>query len=599
MKKIYSSCYYSLFYVFEACKFHFITLILLEVINGFIPVASIYVMQNLIDEATKVIVKNNEDSKVVFYLIVQILFLTCSVIIEKIKKINGIYMQNKLQKYVKNIMFSKINKLPFITFENPSFYNNFQLITSIDGRLMSNILNITQILRSFITVTTLLVYLINIHWILLVLLLIGILPMLILEMKYGNSRYKLTKYLTPIGREENYIANLLTNRDSIKELRIFNLSNYLIGKWNDLFDTGAKNEIKLLKKQMFGMVFMEFFLISIYAVSLLIVVYFIKLGKIYVGAFVGTIQAIQNLQESLGNIVRNISYINEGSFYIFEFIKFLNSDEYKCDDKQNEVLKINNLNINNLNFKYPNKDEYTLKNISFNIEYGKKIAIVGSNGSGKTTLIKCLSGLYKTKSNMIEINGISLNELDLKSYYERIAILFQDFNKYQLSTTENISFGNIENINDIKKIEYLSKKLGVYEFISNFPQGFNTKLGRLFDGGEELSGGQWQKIALARCLFRNSDLMILDEPTSALDPESEVQILKELFDHTKQSILFVTHRLGAASLADEILVMKNGEIIESGNHHSLLKLNGEYSKLYEAQSKWYLEKRGDKYEYSL
>lgn len=248
--------------------------------------------------------------------------------------------------------------------------------------------------------------------------------------------------------------------------------------------------------------------------------------------------------------------------------------------------------MQNLTFTYPNQTEPSLKNIHLSIEKGQKIVIIGENGSGKTSLIKCILGLYETEENTICINQIPLHNYDIASYHQRIAALFQDFIEYEFSAQDNIGFGNLHNPN-LSEMIAAAKKTKIHEHISKLPEQYESLLGRHFEGGHELSGGQWQKLALSRALFKDSDMIILDEPTSSMDPESELDIIHELFQgNDDKAVLSITHRLGVAVQADYILVMKEGQIVEEGTHQELLRQQGEYHRLYRAQTKIYNQESG-------
>jgi len=305
------------------------------------------------------------------------------------------------------------------------------------------------------------------------------------------------------------------------------------------------------------------------------------------------LQSIQNLQDSFAILTNSLSSFYESCLYIDDLRQFFRSKEREDNRKQLHIKRIEEIEVCNLTFRYMDQLKPAIQNVRFKILPGQKIAIVGENGSGKTTLIKCLTGLYETEPGMIRINGQPIQQIHLESYQERIAVLFQDFIRYHFSAKENIGFGNLPLLDDLEKIREAAKQSGVDEYLCSLPEKYDSILGRYFDGGQELSGGQWQKIALARALFRESDLIVLDEPTSALDPRSEVEIIELLFDITQdKAVLFITHRLGAACMADYILVMQDGMIVEQGSHEELLRLGGVYSKLYRSQSKWYLRKEG-------
>jgi ATP-binding cassette subfamily B protein len=230
-----------------------------------------------------------------------------------------------------------------------------------------------------------------------------------------------------------------------------------------------------------------------------------------------------------------------------------------------------------------------LKGLDLEIKRGEKIALLGDNGSGKSTLIKLMLGLYKPLTGTIRINGIDLNELDLNSWRARTTAIFQDFQKYQLlNVRENVAVGQIEHLNDKELARKAALRSGADAMIQTLSEGYETLLGKEF-GGTELSKGQWQKLAVARAYFRDSELLILDEPTASLDAKAEVEIYRQ-FEQVSlgKTVVFISHRLGAAKLADRIIVLNNGHIEEQGTHAELLKQNGQYAHMYQLQARWYL-----------
>ncbi|MEH7190082.1 ABC transporter ATP-binding protein, partial [Bacillus toyonensis] len=496
----------------------------------------------------------------------------------------------KIGLHIKEITFNKMEKLAYIHFENPEFQNKLQMISGIDQRIVNNVTSSSNLLKECITLISILVYLINIHWVLVVILFIGIIPLFIIEIKNGSSKYELMRNLTPVNREMFYISNLLYRRESVKELRLFQITSFLIKKWRQKYQENNLEEINLLKKQTVWLFASEIILVLVYALTSAFLLYLMKLGRVLVGSLVAVLQAIQNIQASLSSLIRSISNIYENLLYVKEFSSFISLPEIDDVEDKEEIHGIQEISVQKLNFTYPNQDIRILKDINLTITPGKKIAIIGENGSGKTTLIKCLTGLYETDSSMIHVNGMPLNKIDLNKYFKKISVLFQDFNRFEFTVRENIGFGNLEELADTEKLKEVIKRVGLENHIKSLPNQYDSRLGRFFDGGNELSGGQWQKIAIARCLFRECDLIVLDEPTSALDPKSEVEIMEEFFRYSSdKAVIFITHRLGAAWLADEIIVMERGRIAERGTHQELLHLDGIYKELFVSQSKWYME----------
>ncbi|KYZ67408.1 ABC transporter permease [Bacillus sp. GZT] len=581
---------YSVSVFWRSCKSHFIFLVFIRIIEGFIPVINIFLFERLINEAAKFINHSGNLEQVFVYLACQLVTFLLQYILEHLSIINDKYINQKIGLHIKEITFNKMERLAYIHFENPEFQNKLQMISSIDQRIVNNVTSSSNLLKECITLISILVYLINIHWVLVVILFVGIIPLFIIEIKNGTSKYELMRNLTPVNREMFYISNLLYRRESVKELRLFQITSFLIKKWRQKYQENNLEEINLLKKQTVWLFASEIILVLVYALTSAFLLYLMKLGRVLVGSLVAVLQAIQNIQASLNSLIKSISNIYENLLYVKEFSSFISLPEIDVVKDKEEIHSIQEISVQQLNFTYPNQNIQTLKGINFTITPGKKIAIIGENGSGKTTLIKCLTGLYETDSSMIHVNGMSLNKIDLNKYFKKMSVLFQDFNRFEFTVRENVGFGNLEGLADTEKLKEVIKRVGLENYIKSLPNQYDSRLGRFFDGGNELSGGQWQKIAIARCLFRECDLIVLDEPTSALDPKSEVEIMEEFFRYSSdKAVIFITHRLGAAWLADEIIVMERGRIAERGTHQELLYLDGIYKELFVSQSKWYME----------
>ncbi|HDR7949867.1 TPA: ABC transporter ATP-binding protein [Bacillus toyonensis] len=581
---------YSASVFWRSCKSHLIFLVTIRVIEGFIPVINIFLFERLINEAARFINHSGNLEQVFVYLACQLVTFLIQYILEHLSIINDKYINQKIGLHIKEITFNKMEKLAYIHFENPEFQNKLQMISGIDQRIVNNVTSSSNLLKECITLISILVYLINIHWVLVVILFLGIIPLFIIEIKNGSSKYELMRNLTPVNREMFYISNLLYRRESVKELRLFQITSFLIKKWRQKYQENNLEEINLLKKQTVWLFASEIILVLVYALTSVFLLYLMKLGRVLVGSLVAVLQAIQNIQASLNSLIRSISNIYENLLYVKEFSSFISLPEIDEVEAKEEIHSIQEISVQQLNFTYPNQGRQTLKDVNLKITPGKKIAIIGENGSGKTTLIKCLTGLYETDSSMIHVNGMPLNKIDLNKYFKKISVLFQDFNRFEFTVRENIGFGNLEDLADTEKLKEVIKRVGLENHIKSLPYQYDSRLGRFFDGGNELSGGQWQKIAIARCLFRECDLIVLDEPTSALDPKSEVEIMEEFFRYSSdKAVIFITHRLGAAWLADEIIVMERGRIAERGTHQDLLHLDGIYKELFVSQSKWYME----------
>lgn len=319
----------------------------------------------------------------------------------------------------------------------------------------------------------------------------------------------------------------------------------------------------------------------------------IGVKQITVGSFMAYMQAVSSMQANLNVISFRMSQFYTESLYIEEFYKFMDM-ENEADDWTGHLRFPERLSeeirVESLVFRYPESTRNALDHVSFTIKPGEKVAIVGDNGAGKSTLVKCLIGLYAHTSGTILYDNRDIKEYDMTDFRKHVSVIFQDYVRYFLSVSENIGISDTDNIRDFDRVRSAVMTAGADEFIEKLPERYDTIVGGGYYGGAELSIGQWQRIALSRALFRDSQLIILDEPTSSMDPIAESQLLEKFLDITEgKTAIFVTHRLGSCRHVDKILVLKEGKLVEQGNHEELMRMNGEYAKMYKEQSKWYVQ----------
>lgn len=294
------------------------------------------------------------------------------------------------------------------------------------------------------------------------------------------------------------------------------------------------------------------------------------------------------MQNSVNSITTNISNIFENGLYLKEYFSFIEEKHILADDTS--LMKFPNsikkgITVNHLTFNYNQNSQPVLNDITLNVNVGEKIAIVGENGSGKSTLVKCLLGIYPISQGEILIDDVPINNFSQDELNNNISILFQDFIKYPYTVSENIGFGQISQIKNSELIKEVAKRTGADLFIDNLKMKYDTYLTQILYEGEDLSGGEWQKLALSRSIMRNSQILILDEPTSAMDPRSESDFYKNFREICNdKTTIFISHKLISLDFADRIIVMKSGNIIESGSLSELLEKNGEFKKLYSLQA---------------
>lgn len=416
------------------------------------------------------------------------------------------------------------------------------------------------------------------------------LPRLLFRLKYSYWTYSITSGRSPLHRKVNQIIWLLTHTNPAKEIKIFSLKNYflnLFGKINDQFIAENRG---LAKKQNIYSFLLDFAGQAGYFSLVFFSAIQAIFQKITIGDLTMYIGTIGQFQRVVHGIIIDIAQFYENNLFLQNFFDFLDYQPKIVSPKSPKFIDSSSplrVEFKNVSFGYePGK--MILKNVSLTLKDAKNLALVGENGAGKTTLVKLLLRLYDVSSGQILVNNVDIRDIDIENLREKIGVIFQDYMHYEVSVRENIGFGDIKRINNIGAIRKAARLSGASEFIEKFPDKYKAILGKYWEKGEELSGGQWQKIALARAFFKDAKVLIMDEPTSALDPKSEYEVFQNLIFHTThKSLILISHRFSTVRLADEIIVMHKGEIIEQGTHEALMKKNDHYAKLYGLQAKWY------------
>lgn len=489
--------------------------------------------------------------------------------------------------------------LDLYQFENAEFYDKMERArqqTTSRTVLLSLVLTQLQELISLISLGVGLV--IFSPWLIL-LLVLAVIPSLIGELHFNMRSYSMTRSWTQERRELDYLRYLGASNESAKEVKIFGLAGHLARQFGSLADKYFQANKKLaISKSTWAGIFSALGTLAYYGAYVVIVIQTIS-GLISLGTLTFLAGSFKRMQSGLQGIMLRFSQISSHSLYLSDLFDFFNIEPEIVDNPDMipfpEVMKIG-FRFENVSFKYPDSDRYAIRDLSFSIDAGEKIALVGENGAGKTTLIKLLARLYDPSEGNIYVDDINLKEIELSSLRKNIGIIFQDFIRLNFTARENIAIGNIDFVNSENghngvldtRIEEASQKSLASEVISTLPGGLDQMLGRRFDNGTDLSGGQWQKIALARAYMREAQLLILDEPTSALDARAEHQVFErftELMDG--KSAVIISHRFSTVRVADRILFLENGQLVEEGSHEELMQLNGRYAELYSLQAKGY------------
>jgi len=476
-------------------------------------------------------------------------------------------------------------------FENPKFFDQLEKVQRDIYWRPVQLMSVTvETFSSMLGLASLLVILVRLSpWVPLVIIILN-LPRLLFRLKFSYWTFSITNSRSPEHRKINQVIWLLTQTHSAKEVKIFSLKEYLLNIFNHINDEFIVQNRKLAKKQNIFVFLLElianggYYGIGFFA-AMRAIFQQISIGDLTM--YTGTVRQFQMV---LHGVVSNAALFYENNLFLQNYFSFLDYQPKIINKSQTVNIDTStplHIEFKNVDFSYSDGKKI-LSNINLVISDARNFALVGENGAGKTTLVKLLLRLYDVGSGQILINGVDIREIELENLRANIGVIFQDFAKYDLSVRENIGFGDVKNINNIGRIRKAARLSGAAEFIEKFPEKYKSMLGKFWEKGEELSGGQWQKMALARAFFKESKVLIMDEPTSALDPKSEYEVFKNLISHTKnKSLILISHRFSTVRLADEIVVLHHGELIEQGTHEQLMKQNGHYAKLYNLQAKWY------------
>lgn len=562
---------------FQVNKPIFIFTIIINIIAGIVPVISVNILGALIDAMSTT---NLDMSLKILVIYIGISFL--SNIILSTKTFLTTKFQYLLDYELINKLMNKCGNMSLEEFENSDVQDQIQHIQSQIGFRPYSIF--TSILILITSITTILSSIFSIIiWQPSAILLI-IAPALAFSIFYlsiNKREFQTEESNAKKSRGIWYYEFLLTKDQSFKEVKILNLAKHLIKRHNDLKKNIIKENLYNAKVRLIISMVFDFVDQICMAVLMILIILSVNAGTILIGGAVALLRIINMVFDSFNSIMNIIYSINQNSLYMFKLINFLNDPKTKDDDKKTYSLEdINDIELNNLSFYYPKTDKMVLQNINFKFNKGETIALFGRNGSGKSTLIKLLMGYYLVDDNMIKINGVPLNEINTDSLHKLTGILFQDYCKYELTLKDNVGFGNIDEIDNEHQILESLKKAGV-DFL---PPNLEQQLGKWFSDGTQLSGGQWQRVALARCFFKKAQLYILDEPNAALDKMGERKIMNTFFELTKNNIgIFVSHKIAHVMLADKIIYLDEGRIVAEGTHEQLLKTCPSYKEIYDLE----------------
>lgn len=589
-----------LFYIFrivwETRKWILFLMVFMALFNGVMPVAGAYINANLLNALAKAFLQQVDFKLVTFLLGLQFgYFILISIVNNIYSMLNNIAGQLVVNHIKLKIMY-KAKEVDMASFDSPEFYKKLENANREAGHRPIQVINSTfNIISTLITMISF----ITILWVIspfapFIIILVSI-PSAIINFIYRRKNFMYMRRRSKDRRQMNYYSGLVVDKDLVKEVRMFNLSDFFIGCYKETFDKYFAGLKKLIRQEGFWHIGLS---ILSSVVNFLLFVFIARqviAGKLQVGDYALYTGALNTISSGVAALIATTAGIFEGTLFIDNMIEFMNEKRTIVPSTQepgNPVRHVGHvIQFENVSFRYPGTERDVLKNINLTINAGDTVVLVGLNGAGKTTLIKLLTRLYDPTEGRILLDGKDIREYDVDEYYKIFGVIFQDFGKYAFKVNENISFGQIDKGFDSEGIYEAALKSDADSFIQKLPDKYETPLMRIFEeNGIELSIGMWQKLAIARAFYSDSDILILDEPTASLDPMAEKAIYEQ-FDELRKgkTSIFVSHRLSSTTLATKIVVLEYGEIIEEGSHRELMELKGRYYELFSTQASRYVE----------
>ncbi len=581
--------------IWTSCPLLVLVQIGLTVLQGILPLGVLYTIKLLVDLFSTQkgsLLGNGGESSALSLLLLTGLFMLLEQGCRSIAVVVSSRLSDRVLDRVTIMLHEHSIAVDLSFYEQAVFFDTLQRAQQeAPYRPIGIITGLFSLLQSLVTLTALAGLLVSVHWSIALFLFVALLPAFGVKMLFSRKNYSLQQKLTPARRYLYYFNTLLTTEPFAKELRLFSLGSHFIDRYRKLRAEQRNENIALVEREAwYGFLSQMIALVSL-LFSLGYLLFRSLSGLLTIGSLVMIYQAMQRAQSSVRSVLDAVASLYRDALFFGNFNEFLRHTPRIVSPAEPlpfPVPIVKGITFSKVCFHYPDTERNVLTDFSLHIRPGEHVALVGENGSGKSTLVKLLCRLYEPDSGEILIDGIDYRKFDIQELRKQVSVVFQDYVRYYMSGRENIRMGNIELPHDDGKIEQAARWSGAHEVLEGLESGYDNVLGKLFDGGRELSLGEWQKIAIARAFLRDAPIMILDEPSSSLDVEAEAELFGQFNELTLgKAALIISHRLSTVRMADRIVILSDGKIAEEGSHDELMFEDGIYARLYRMQSGLY------------
>jgi len=568
---------------------------LLIISDGIIPTVQVVVTANFIDTAIS-IVRNQSDISLIFpSLLAVVALIAYSWISFSLRRFAEARIELAVRNKFRAAIVEKRARLVYKHIENDKTWD---LISRVSGtpetQLKTAFTDLISMASGLIQIAGLLFLLIIQVWWAALLICAFSVPLFALAVKSGRANYQASREVSKYRRKYEYLSEILTGREAVDERALFGYGEKVNERWYEQYETARKIEFRTDRKWFIKMKTGGLVTAVISILVVLVLLNPVLTGTVTIGMFISLVNAIFGLVQIMSwGLTYHVDQLARYKEYLKDLTDFaaLEEDEEATELPVSPPHVFKSLEFKNVRFKYPGTDKYILDGVSFRMDAGRHYAFVGINGSGKTTITKLMTGLYDDFEGEILINGRNISEYSQSEIKALFSLVYQDYARYYISMKDNIALGDVNRMqdeNNTSRIQEAIEKTSLDDAVAKLPQGLDTPLGKIKEGGQDVSGGEWQRIAMARAILNPAPVRILDEPTASLDPISESRVYEEFEKISRdKTTIFISHRLGSTKLADEIFVLENGRIIEKGDHRQLMALEGIYAQMYENQRSWY------------
>jgi ATP-binding cassette subfamily B protein len=563
-----------------------------RVVLALLPIALLWVTKLIIDLIVRSVTTHQPITNHLWWLVAAefSLAIFSSLLSRTIDYLDAL-LADKYTRYVSIRVMEHAASLDLIAYEDPVFYDRLERARVQATDRLGMIQSIGRLVQQVVTTISLSISIILFSPWLLLLLVAGVLPAFLGETHFAFLGYAKNFRQTPIKRQLDYLRVLGGSKEAAKELKLFGLRGFLVDRFTRLSDRIYVEDVDLARRRSIAGGLLSIIGTAGYYSAYVFAIWETVQGVITIGSLTFVTGAIQQASSNIQQIFSTVSGIADQALFLTDLIAFFEMRP-AIQSKPNALAAPRPIRrgfeFRNVSFRYPGSERMILNRLNFDFHPRERIALIGENGQGKTTIVKLITRLYDPVEGQVLLDGIDLREYDLDDLYREIGVIFQDFMRYEMTAGENIAVGKIEEMDNPRLLQLSARKSMADEVIGRLGGGYDQMLGRRFEGGVDLSGGEWQKVALARAYLRDAQVLILDEPTAALDARSEFEVFQRFAELTTGKMaLFISHRFSTVRMADRIIVLEGGSIAEDGNHEQLTHLGGRYAEMFELQAASY------------